>query len=135
MKHILLWLSMAGLLGSCIIGGNTGYVEFDVEDVSREQVFIDSITGTHYNPLGGHIALEVSMEGELDSSAEVSFWYYPGNQYGATFNFRKNNLRQKKDGKIPYFKTRFDFYGDSLLIRYIPKGATKGHLKIRTNIL
>lgn len=135
MKNNIILLSIVGLLCSCDPGNPNQIAEFYVDDVSKEQTFIDSITGTHFNLLGGHVAVEASIEGELDSSASVSFHYYPSTSEAKTLFFKKGESRQINSGEIPYFKTRFDFYADTLLIRYIPKGATKGHLKISTNIL
>ena len=106
-----------------------------MDDVSKEQIFIDSITGTGFKLIPGHVLLETSIEGELDSSADISFYYYPSNERAWTWDLRKeDNLTLKKNGTIPFHTRKLDFYGDTLLIRYIPKGATKGHLKIRTNI-
>jgi hypothetical protein len=131
MKNLVILLSM--VFGACSDPGK--FAEFYVEDTAKEQIFIDSITGTGFEPLPGHVLLEASFEGELDSSAEVSFYYYPGMQKVVTFHLKKEeDSFLKEDGTIPYRTLRWDFYGDTLLIRYIPKGATKGHLKIRTNI-
>jgi hypothetical protein len=132
MKKIIILLGIV-TLSAC--SDPSKFAEFYVDDVSKEQIFIDSITGTGFKLIPYHVLLEASIEGELDSSADVSFYYYPSNERARTLDLRKeDNLMQKTDGTIPFHTTKFDFYGDTLLIRYVPKGATKGHLKIRTNI-
>jgi|GEM_PF-1178410 hypothetical protein len=139
MKNCIILLSVIALLGACSSGNANKFAEFYVEDVSKAQTFIDSTSGTagKLALMGGNEVMKVSLEGELDSSADVSLRYYPSDQLITEFNLKKeDNLVLKQNGTIPYIEMMFDYYGgDTLLIRYIPKGATKGHLKIRTNIL
>lgn len=139
MKNIVILLIIVYLLGACSTGNSNKFAEFYVEDVSKEQTFIDSTSGAagKLALMGGHQVMRVSLEGELDSSTDVSLRYYPSDQLVTTFNLKKeDNLVLKQNGTVPYVEMMFDYYGgDTLLIRYTPKGATKGHLKIRTNIL
>lgn len=121
-------------IASCKNPGSVA--DFQVEDVSKVQEFIDS-TSSGLNGIKYHQGLRYSVEGELDSAAVIEFYSYPNRHRTGTVELVKGeNTLVKEYGKIDLKNVLMDYYeGDTLLIRYIPKGATKGHLKISTNIL
>jgi hypothetical protein len=129
-----IWFLSLLFLVSCNNPGRDA--DFQVEDVSKEQEFIDS-TSSGSNGIKYHQGLRYSVEGELDSAAVIEFYSYPDRRRTGTVELVKGeNTLVREYGKIDLKNVLMDYYeGDTLLIRYISKGATKGYLKISTNIL
>lgn len=137
MKSIVQILCTVVVLQSCISGNSREFAEFYVEDVSKEQEFIDSTSALAGKMIfTSHQVMDLWIEGELDSGAVIQFYSYPDYELIRDYDLVKGKYSVISEyGKIA-IKRKLDYYeGDTLLIRYIPKGATKGHLKISTNIL
>lgn len=140
MKNIVyLFCTFLAVL-SCSGGHSSGtgnpneFAEFYVADVSTKKEFIDSTSAkagkvAHLD----HIRMDIWIEGELDSGAVIRLLSYPDYITIADFNLAKGEYSLIEEyGKVS-LKLKPDYYdGDTLVIWYIPKGATKGHLKIET---
>ena len=104
------------------------FEQFLIEDVSNIHQFMDNksaASGRVYSM--SHENMRYSIEGDLDSSALVQLISYPKH------NTIKEIILTK--GSISMINYLTDYYeGDTLVIRFIPKGCRKGHLKISTNI-
>lgn len=106
------------LLQSC-----KSFTEFTIDDVSKEHFFIDSLSATQNIH---HENVSIIISGEIDSSATLVYASYPDSLGGNTFHLEKGLIN---------IDVRADYYmGDSLWIKFTPKGAKKGHLKIKTRI-
>lgn len=109
-------------------GGSNQFEQFEIEDVTNEHQFMDNksaAAGRVY--LMNHENMRYSIEGELDSSALVQFISYPKNN-----TFKEIALTKGSVSMVNYLT---DYYeGDTILIRFIPKGCRKGRLKISTNV-
>lgn len=121
---------------SCRSGNPYEFTEFYVDDVSKEQEFIDSTSASAGKlAFSDRIKMDLWLEGELDSGALIRLYSYPDYTLINDFDLAKGKYSLISEyGKIA-IKAKPDYYdGDTLVIRYVPKGATKGHLKISTNI-
>ncbi|MCP1380926.1 hypothetical protein [Runella salmonicolor] len=97
--------------------------EFEINDVSKAHYFVDSVSTDRYDD---HANVEVSITGEIDSAATISYASLPENYGGYTYKLKK--------GDVNIF-TQYDFYGgDKIWIKFEPKGSKKGKLKIKTQI-
>ena len=107
---------------------------FYIEDVSVEQEFIDS-TSSGMNG-GNYVVLRYSVEGELDSAAMLTFYSYPSRHYRGSMELSYSQPSSlKKYGKLYLKDFTMDYYeGDTLLVKFTPKGCKKGYLKITTDI-
>ena len=109
---------------------------FYIEDVSVEQEFIDS-TSSMMTGLNIHNVLKYSVEGELDSAAVLTFYSYPSRKLTGSVELGYSQPSSlKKYGKLYLKDFTMDYYeGDTLLVKFTPKGCKKGYLKITTNLL
>jgi hypothetical protein len=109
--------------------------EFVINDLSKPAFFVDSLSGISAIE-HGNISFKIS--GKIDSSAEIR--YLANSRY--LKNFINNNdsisyeerIYKLKKGEID-ISTQMDHYdGDTLWIKFIPRGSKKGSLKITSNI-
>ncbi|MBA4851815.1 hypothetical protein [Emticicia sp. BO119] len=99
------------------------FAEFSIDDVSKAMYFIDSTSAsTDIN----HANVSVLITGEIDSSATITYASYPNNHDPVTYELKKGLIR---------INTQYDYYeGDSIWIRFVPRGSKTGRIKIRTRI-
>lgn len=124
-RKLLSLIVFAGLVFMSLIRcSEPKFAEFSVDDVSKEMYFIDS---TSASPNISHANVSVIITGEIDSSAIVTYASTnPENHGSGSYELKKGVIN---------IKTQYDYYaGDTIWIKFIPKGAKKGHLKIRTRI-
>jgi len=100
------------------------FTEFSVDDVSKEMYFIDPTSAV---PNINHHNVSVIITGEIDSSAIVTYASTnPENHGSGSYELKRGVIN---------IKTQYDYYaGDTIWIKFIPKGSKRGHLKIRTRI-
>jgi hypothetical protein len=119
MKNALI-LTLSLLCFAC--GNGNRFAEFNIEDVSRPHEFLDTVSAS----FGQHQTMTFDIVGQLDSSAIIEFHSY--------HNHITGQVKLEK-GKVNMVNAYGDYYdGDTLLVKFIPKGSQKGHLKIRTRI-
>ena len=120
MKNIVI-LVLSLLCFAC--GNGNRFAEFSIDDVSESHEFIDSVSAS----FGQHQTMTFDIVGQLDSSAVIEFHSYPNNHITGGVKLEK--------GEVNMVNAYGDYYeGDTLLVKFIPKGSQKGHLKIRTRI-
>ncbi|MBU1822535.1 MAG: hypothetical protein KKG00_13630, partial [Bacteroidetes bacterium] len=74
MKAFLLF-SICVMLSSCRNGNPNEFAEFYVDDVSKEQEFIDSTSALAGKlTFNSHQKMDLWIEGELDSGAVIQFY-------------------------------------------------------------
>ena len=133
--HPIRILCMAAclMLAGCYNPGTEAV--FYIEDVSVEQEFIDS-TSSGMNGRNNYNVLRYSVEGELDSAATLTIYSYPSRAYVGTVELGYSQPSSlKKYGKLSLKNFIMDYYeGDTLLVKFTPKGCKKGHLTITTDI-
>ncbi|NBB21031.1 hypothetical protein GVN20_16815 [Runella sp. CRIBMP] len=123
MKKPLILLSLIGITVFLLYPREQPFGEFEINDVSKAHYFVDSVSTDRHD---GHAHVEVSITGEIDSAATISYASLPENYGGYIYELKK--------GAVNIF-SQYDFYvGDKIWIKFEPKGSKKGKLKIKTLI-
>ncbi len=123
MKKLIILLFLIAVTVFLLYPREQPFGEFEISDVSKAHYFVDSVSTDRHDD---HAHVEVSITGEIDSSATISYASLPENYGGYTYELKK--------GAVNIF-TQYDFYvGDKIWIKFEPKGSKKGKLKIKTQI-
>jgi hypothetical protein len=113
-------IAMTFLLLSC---KKHDFVEFIIRDISQPMYFIDSVSALHGIQ---HNNVSVIITGDVDSSARIDYASYPKNHGAGFYEITKGRVE---------IKSQWDYYsGDTIWIKFTPKGTQKGFLKIKTRI-
>lgn len=103
-------------------GNGNRFAEFSIVDVSKPHEFLDTVSASS----GRHQTMTFDLVGRLDSSAIIEFHSYNNHITG--------QIKLEK-GEVNIVNAYGDYYdGDTLLVKFVPKGSQKGYLKIRTRI-
>ncbi len=123
MKKRLIILSLIAIFVFLLYPREQPFGEFEINDVSKAHYFVDSVSTDRHDD---HSTVEVTIMGEIDSAATISYASLPEN-YGA----RGCELKKGVVNVLMFT----DFYvGDKLWIKFEPKGSKKGKIRIKTQI-
>lgn len=123
MKKRLIILSLIAIVVFLFYPWEQPFGEFEINDVTKAHYFVDSVSTDRHDD---HAHVEVSITGEIDSTATISYASLPENYGGNTYELKK--------GAVNIF-TQYDFYvGDKIWVKFEPKGSKKGKIRIKTQI-